>query len=1141
MKRLLQILIINVLLLIPQPGHSQVVNESFSTSSVLAEGQWFKIAFTKEGIYRIDYSMFKQLGLTNPSDPKIFGNNSGQLSYYNDDPKPDDLKEIPTLKVKGSDGIFNEGDYLLFYGKGTNQWKYNSVSGDYDFNRHNYSDTAFYFITSGADSGKTVISVRDTLVPPNYYSASYDALFIHEIEDVNLIKSGREWYQPVSTLSGITINPGFSDIITSEKINYSIRVLARSSIPALFRLYEGANILEGILVPEVNLFNYTGMYARIAEVTGSAYSASSSPVWEMKFYNNGEQGALGWIDYIKLHGRALTTIAGSTIIFSDSRSVKSGGITEFTVKSQTEGVNIWDVTDPFNPNSVQYTKTGDLLKFIKSTNKIRTFIVFTNDKVLRPVIKATPVPNQNLHASQSADMVIVTHPLFLAYANKIAEIHNENTGLVSQVVTPEQIYNEFSGGIPDIAAIRNFLRMKYKKQNGSSHPLRYLLLFGDGSYENKTPPPHNPNFIPTYQSQNSNIIVSSFTSDDFYGLLDNGEGEADGTEDLGIGRLPASDTTQAGNMVSKIVRYLSTRSMGDWRNVICITADDEDGNAYMNDAEGLSSLLDTRYPAYNIDKIYLDAFRQVTSVSGQSYPDVNKAINNRINAGCLIFNYLGHGSETGLTGERVLKTDDINNWKNTYRLPLFITATCEFGRFDDMELNSSTREMTGKNSAGEMVLLNRDGGGIALMTTTRVVYSAPNYTLNRSIYNYAFTRDPYGNALGLGDIIRLAKLNSGTSMNKRNFLLLGDPAVRLAYPSYGQIKTDSVNKASVTDRIDSLKALSMMTVSGHIEDNNGNLMNDFSGTVYPLVYDKATKVKTLSNDGGQTMEFNLVNNIVFSGKTKASKGQFSFTFLVPKDIDYSYGPGKFSYYASQGNTDMGGAFTNFIIGGFSNSSSSDTEGPNIKLFLNDTLFRYGGITDSNPVLLAIIEDKGGINTTGSGIGHDLTAFLDNERNNSFVLNNYFENDLDNYKKGRIIYPVGKIEAGTHTMTLKAWDNFNNSTEKSIAFLVKTDRGFILNNLLNYPNPVIDQTNISAEHNRPDANLNVVINIYNLSGKIIRIIRTSFQSTGYKLPPILWDGNEEGGKRAGRGIYPYSVIVSTEKGEVTRASGRMIIL
>jgi hypothetical protein len=388
MKRLLQILIINVLLLIPQPGHSQVVNESFSTSSVLAEGQWFKIAFTKEGIYRIDYSMFKQLGLTNPSDPKIFGNNSGQLSYYNDDPKPDDLKEIPTLKVKGSDGIFNEGDYLLFYGKGTNQWKYNSVSGDYDFNRHNYSDTAFYFITSGADSGKTVISVRDTLVPPNYYSASYDALFIHEIEDVNLIKSGREWYQPVSTLSGITINPGFSDIITSEKINYSIRVLARSSIPALFRLYEGANILEGILVPEVNLFNYTGMYARIAEVTGSAYSASSSPVWEMKFYNNGEQGALGWIDYIKLHGRALTTIAGSTIIFSDSRSVKSGGITEFTVKSQTEGVNIWDVTDPFNPNSVQYTKTGDLLKFIKSTNKIRTFIVFTNDKVLRPVNKS---------------------------------------------------------------------------------------------------------------------------------------------------------------------------------------------------------------------------------------------------------------------------------------------------------------------------------------------------------------------------------------------------------------------------------------------------------------------------------------------------------------------------------------------------------------------------------------------------------------------------------------------------------------------------------------------------------------------------------------------------------------------------------
>jgi hypothetical protein len=532
----------------------------------------------------------------------------------------------------------------------------------------------------------------------------------------------------------------------------------------------------------------------------------------------------------------------------------------------------------------------------------------------------------------------------------------------------------------------------------------------------------------------------------------------------------------------------------------------------------------------------MDAFKQITSVNGQSYPDVTKAINDRINSGCLIFNYLGHGNDIGLAHERVVKTENINSWRNSSKLPLFITATCEFSRFDDIEINLLTHEMTGKTSAGEMVLLSRDGGGIALMTTTRVVYSAPNYTLNRNIYNYAFTKDSAGNALCLGDIIKLAKRNSGSGMNKRNFLLLGDPAVQLAYPWHGKVITDSINNVSVKQKIDSLQALSLITVSGHLEDKDYNLINTFNGNVYPLVYDKASKIKTLANDGGPYMEFNLRNNILFSGKTKASNGKFSFTFMVPKDIDYTFGKGKISYYANQGSTDLAGAFTDMIVGGFSNSTTVDTSGPEI-----NSLFRNGGLSDKNPVLLAIIEDKGGINTTGSGIGHDLTAFLDKDRNRSFVLNNYFETDFDNYKKGRIIYPMEDMDKGTHSLTLKAWDNFNNSSETSITFVVETDKGFVLNNLLNYPNPFNDQTSISAEHNRPDADLDVRINIYNMSGKIIKIIETSFLSTGYKLPPVIWDGKDEGGRRVGRGIYPYTVILSTEKGETARASGRMIIL
>lgn len=1115
--------------------------DHYASSSVLASGQWFRIAVTHDGIYRIDYSRIKQLGLTFPSNPRIFGNNFGQLSYYNDDPKPDDLKEISLLMVKGSDGIFNEGDYLLFYGMGTNRWKYNPAANDYDFVLHNYSDTAYYFITSSPEAGKIIPEAPDVPDAPGYYSTSFDALYNHEVETENLIKSGREWYQPVSSINGVTIDPGFSGIITSEKMDYKIRVAGRASIPTIFRLYEGASIIADTMVTGVDLFSPTGSFANITEKQGSVLPGSASPVYTMNFYNNGEQAAEGWIDYVRLHGRATTLFSGKTMLFSDSRTVQPGRITEFNIESTLSGFSIWNVTDPFNPEIMNYTKSGDNNKFTTGTDSIKTFIVFSPDKSEIPDIRGEQVPNQNLHGSDPTDMVIVTHPLFRSYAEKLAAIHSENSGLLTQIVTPQEIYNEFSGGIPDIVAIRNFMRMKYLRQKESSHPLKYLLLFGDGSYENKTLPPHNPNFVPTYQSINSTVVVSSFTSDDFYGLLDDGEGEANGTEDIGIGRFPVSDTAQAGIMVSKVKRYLSPTGTGEWRNVICLSADDEDGNTHMIDAEGLYSLLNSDYPSFNIDKIYLDAFKQVNTVEGPSYPDVNKAIDDRINAGCLIFNYLGHGSENGLAHERVVTTEDINAWKNNSKLALFITATCEFSRFDDVEINPVTREMTGKNSAGEMVILNPGGGGIALMTTTRVVYSGPNYILNRNILDQAFRKDADGNALCLGDIMKFAKQNSGNGPNKRNFSLLGDPAVRLAYPSHGRIVTDSVNNVSVGQPFDSLKALSIITVAGHAEDNNGNLLGDFNGVVSPIVFDKVSRVKTLANDGGEIMEFDLRNNILFNGKTMASGGKFRFTFIVPKDINYSFGNGKISYYANQGEKDLNGSFIDIIVGGFTNSSTTDTSGPKIKLYLNDTLFRSGGITDNDPVLLAIIEDAGGINTTGSGIGHDLTAFMDNDRNKSFVLNNYFEADFDNYMKGTLSYPLININGGPHSLTLKAWDNFNNSSEASVRFVVRTDNGFILNNLLNYPNPFTDHTSITAEHNRPDENLTIRILIYSMSGKVIKIIEETVPSTGYRLPPIEWDGNTDEGKRIGRGIYPYSISVTTEKGETARASGKMIIL
>jgi hypothetical protein len=1134
MRRIFQVIFIFQILLLSGFARASV------SSSVLSSGTWLKVPVTSDGIYRIDYLTLKQNGLANPSNPMIFCNNEGQLSYYNSGTAPDDLKEIAIYTSAGADGVFNDGDFLLFFGKATHRWKYDPVAGDFRYLRHNYSDTAWYFITSTTVPGKRITDAIEPDMEASHVSDRSDELFIHEVEKDNLLKSGREWFEPISALTGIKINPGFSETAVSEPVKFRLRVAGRSSSRTNFSFYEGTTQRGNTDIESVNIYNTTGTYANIKEISGQFLALSSNPSFEIRFSNNGLEGTYGWVDYLWLHARVLNSFEGKTKYYMDSNSILPGSVATFSIRSTEKNPVIWDITDQYNVKSISYHKENGIITFKGSTDSLRTFAAFMPENVTVKSI-VMPVQNQDLHNSASAGMIIIVHPLFKRYAEKLAEIHLQNSGLKCLVVTPGQIYNEFSGGTPDIVALRNFVRMKYLRQAGTSEPLKYLLLFGDGSYENKTPPPGNPNFIPTYQSQNSNIVTSSFTSDDFYGLLDEGEGEAEGTEDIGIGRLPVSDTVQAGIAISKIRKYLDPANMGDWRNIICLMADDEDGNSHISDAEGLASAITEESPEYNIDKIYLDAFRQVTTVNGQSYPDVNKAISNRINSGCLIFNYVGHGSEAGLAHESVVKIEDINSWKNGGKLPLFITATCEFSRFDDMDINLLTREMHGRASAGELTLLNDKGGAIALMSTTRIVFSAPNFFLNRNIYSSAFDRDDQGKPLRFGDIIRIAKNESGNGSNKRNFSLLGDPALYLAYPWHGRVITDSINNEPVSSPTDTLKALSLITISGHIADLSGNRQDDFNGRISALVYDKKSHVRTLSNDGGPVYEYFIMNNILFSGRTMVENGKFRFTFIVPRDINYSFGNGKISYYALDDSEDMNGSFSNIVVGGFSPAAKVDTTGPEIRLFMNDTLFRKGGLTDRNPVLLAILSDEGGINTSGSGIGHDITGYIDSEKDNSAVLNSFYINDFDNFKKGSLTYNLSDLEKGNHTFTIKAWDNFNNSSESTISFVVEAGGSFVLNNLFNYPNPFVDGTSITGEHNRPGESLNIKILIYNMNGQLIKTIISKVSSGGYVLPDMKWDGRNDNGNRVPGGVYPYVVTITTESGEKSRSSGRMIIM
>jgi len=1135
--RLKSLILLTVILLLTV---HHAAADGYAPASVLGSGNWIKIGVTEAGVYRLDYSRIRSMGITDPGSAALYGNNRGQLSFYNDGSAPDDLRKIAVHAETGSDGIFNDGDYLLFYAEGTHRWVYDDTQDAYRFVRHYYSDTAWYFMTS--DPGGVLRAVTDP--PPsqtvNRSSQATDVVFRHETEAVNLIRSGREWYQQVVPGTQNNVGPGFTDLLPGERIRYRVRVLGRSDSGSSFSLKQGAEELTRIDVPAVNMTDLNGIFASVATVADSCMPDSPAPSFSLTWSSAGNPAATGYIDYVDFLARAGLQYRAAQLFISDTRSVATGGVTRFTVGGSSS-LKVWDVTDPFAPRIMQTSQAAGSTLFTAATDTLRKFVAFEAGSLKQPVTEAVAVPNQNLHSLAPADMIIVTHPLFETHARRLADLHMADDGTISIVVTPGQIYNEFSGGIPDAAAIRNFVRMIRDRGAGTTSPLRYLLLFGDGSYDNRTAPPGNTAFIPTWQSVNSHTGVLSFTSDDFYGLLDNGEGEAEGLLDIGIGRLPAADTASAGVMVRKIASYMSSATMGSWRNVLCLVADDEDSNLHMNDAEGLASTAAAAAPSLMTEKIYLDSYRQVTTVTGSSYPDAVRAVDDRMAAGCLIMNYVGHGNETGLAHERVIRTDNINSWENYGMLPLFITATCEFSRFDDVDISQGTGIVTAKTSAGEMVLLNPHGGGIALMSTTRVVYSAPNYILNRNIYDYAFETAPDGRSMRLGDIIRLAKVNAGTGMNKRNFLLLGDPALRLAWPVQGRTVTDSINGLSVEYTTDTLKALSSVTVSGHLEDNEGNLLSGFNGTVWPTVLDKSSHVTTLANDGGTPMTYPVAGNVLFRGTATVTGGRFSFSFMVPLDINYSYGKGSIIYYARDENSDLNGSFSGITVGGFSGINSNDTEGPVIRLFMNDTLFNNGGITDTSPTLLALLSDESGINATGTGIGHDIIAWLDDDMANAVVLNSLYRSDIGTHNAGSLIYPMIITGKGKHTQSLRAWDNLNNPSVATLDFVVETDGLFRLTDLLAFPNPAAGAVNFTAGHNRPGTEIDVTITIFNSSGSSLRVMREKIFTVGYALPDIPWDGCDTKGSRLARGVYLWRAEAVTSEGEKSAATGRIIIL
>ena len=1104
-----------------------------SDNSLLATGNWFKIRVEEDGVYRLSYNELLNLGISNPASVRLYGHGGGMLPMQNGEERYDDLQENALYMEAGSDGTFGPGDYILFYGRSPHIWKFDPVNNFFQKEIHAYSESNYYFLTSDLGPGKRITSTPVPAGPADYSAHEFDECLHHETEDINVIKSGREWYgEHFEIILQQSFPFSVPDLVAGEPIRMKVSVIARATAQTSYQVFANQSLIGTMQVPGT-VFSYSAPFAYSATNLFEFLSASPDLDIELRYFKNAPS-AEGWLNFISLNARRSLAFSDGFLDFRDSRSVGPGRITEFSLDGASSSTRVWDVTDPLNVSSMAGTLTGNTLVFLSETDTLREFVAFNlNGTFSAPVISGDEpgrVPNQNLHSLRAKNYVIISHPDFLNQARQLAAYRHDHDGLDTVVTTPMQIYNEFSSGTPDVSAMRDFLRMLYDRATAENEMPGYVLLFGDGSFDNKGKDINNTNFILTYQSLNSISRTGSFVTDDFFGLLDDNEGGSDGLVDIGIGRFPVSTVEEATNLLNKTLSYDLTGNMGDWRNAICFIGDDEDGNLHMRQADELARYVEDNYPSFTIGKIYLDAYTQVSTPTGALYPDVNEAINQRIGKGALIVNYTGHGGANGLAHEHILTIDDIVAWKNTDKLPLFMTATCEFSRFDDYE----------STSAGELVLLNPRGGGIALLTTTRLVYAGPNHELNERFYEFVFEKNAQGENYRLGDIIRLTKNAASGGINKRNFTLLGDPAIMLAYPGK-HIRVTAINGKDISISVDTLKALSRVSISGQVEDNPGVLMTDFNGILYPTVFDKRSTISTLSNDGDPEFQFSLRNRILYKGKATISQGLFSFSFIVPKDIVYPFGYGKLSFYGAGMQEDASGVFDRVVIGGSADSISNDTQGPDMRAYMNDENFVFGGMTDANPELLVFVSDSNGINTIGSGIGHDITAILDKNTNQTLVLNDFYEADTDSYQSGRIRYPLKNLGAGSHSLAIKVWDVYNNSSEEVLDFVVNTEDDLVLKHVLNYPNPFTTHTQFFFEHNQADQDLEVIIQVFTVSGKLVKSIEQIVPSSGFRTAPIDWDGLDDFGSRIGRGVYIYRVKVRTALGQKAEKYEKLVIL
>ncbi|WP_339837435.1 type IX secretion system sortase PorU [uncultured Flavobacterium sp.] len=1139
------------------------INSTFTQNienSVLATGDWYRFYVEKSGVYKISKGFLESLGFNTNVDPRnirIYGNGGRMVPLLNSISYPMDLEENAIQIIGEEDGNFSSQDYILFYAEGTDTW-----SAENRTHLNLFADKSYYYVTSSLGTGKRIQESIQPTGTPSLNFTVFDDYKFYEKDLFNPGKIGRKWLGDQFGIDNEkTFEFNIPNIVTSSPVKFYANLASASFGNSNFQVQVNQQTIGNVNFLSLSNVDFVSAVENFLETTFSASSPNITV--KLTYSNGGVPASRGYLDYIILEAKRNLTGYGNQFVFRNLEEESNIGVGQYTISNASSISQVWDVSDIYNAKKYSNNQAtfsykvnlGQSKKYIAvDVNDYFNPLKESNSKVINQNLKGT-IFNSSQGTLEDVDYIIVTPSFLYGQAEKLANFHRNNSGLKVRTVTLESIYQEFSSVKQDVAAIRNFVKYIYNNASTTQNRIKYVNLFGDASFDYKNRIPNNTNIVPVFHGLNplanmtnntSNYsILTTFMSDDFFGLMDDNEGQMlpNGSEgiDIAVGRMVASTPQEADDVVNKVIHYYDEKSYGRWRNSYVVLTDDADSESDSSLQFGLNGMIDNlnnNYPFINAKKIHTDAYVQEVSAGGNRYPKAKQDFVDAIELGALVVNYYGHGGEYGFAQERIYEISEALSLNNFNNLPLFITMTCDFSRFDNPYLQTG----------GEFTFWNPEGGAINLVTTTRLIFVPVASTMNVN-FNFFLYPDANNQQVSIGEALRKAK-NMNNSDNRRVVFNIGDPAIKLAIPKPKVVLT-KINGVDVSQPTDVLNALSYVTLTGEVRNTNDNLLSSYNGDLAVQIFDKNIQRQTLGNDGVTdssgnliTMSFTTLGETIFRGNASVVNGKFEFGFVVPKDIKIAEGTGKVSFYAKSAIPslqDQTGHDFSIKIGGINLNAPEDTTPPTVRLYMNDESFVYGGITNDSPIFLAFLEDEHGINTA-SGIGHDIVAILDGDELNPYVLNDYYETELDNYQKGNVRFPFRDLEPGLHTITFKAWDVYNNLITSEIQFIVVGNDDITLSNVLNYPNPFVSYTEFWFNHNRPFEMLDVQVQIFTITGKVVKTINQSVLTEGFLSREIKWDGRDDFGDKIGKGVYVYKLtVVSTIDGKKSEKHEKLVIL